>query len=57
MGAIMTAVMKAVRNNDAAAIDKLIAGGADVNELDPTGDAPLVMAAYIWDTPRLCGGC
>lgn len=46
MGAIMTAVMKAVQKNDVAAIDKLIAGGADVNELDG-GDAPLVMAAYL----------
>jgi ankyrin repeat protein len=43
----MTAVMRAVRHNDAATIDKLIAGGADVNELDPNGDAPLVMAAYL----------
>jgi ankyrin repeat protein len=43
----MTAVMKAVRHNDAAALDALIAGGADVNELDPNGDAPLVMAAYL----------
>lgn len=47
MGAIMTAVMKAVQKNDVAAIDKLIAGGANVNELDPNGDAPLVMAAYL----------
>jgi ankyrin repeat protein len=47
MGGTMTAVMKSVRNNDAAAIDKLIAGGADVNELDRNGDAPLVMAAYL----------
>ena len=43
----MTALMKAVRHNDASALDKLIAGGADVNELDPNGDAPLVMAAYL----------
>jgi ankyrin repeat protein len=39
--------MKAVRHNDAAALARLIAGGADVNELDPNGDAPLVMAAYL----------
>jgi len=42
----MTALMKAVQHNDPAAVGKLIAGGADVNQLDPNGDAPLVMAAY-----------
>jgi uncharacterized protein len=47
MDVTMTAVMKAVQKNDAAAIDKLVAGGANVNELDPNGDAPLVMAAYL----------
>lgn len=47
MGAVMTKMMKAVQKNDVAAIDKLIAGGANVNELDPNGDAPLVMAAYL----------
>ena len=41
--------MKAVKNHDAAAIAKLIAGGATVNELDG-GDAPLVMAAYLGHT-------
>ena len=46
----MTALMKAVRHDDVAAVDKLIAGGADVNELDPNGDAPLVMAAYLGHT-------
>jgi ankyrin repeat protein len=43
----MTAVMKAVRHNDVAGLEKLIAGGADVNELESNGDAPLVMAAYL----------
>src|SRR3954468_24191121 len=43
----MTAVMKAVRHNDVPGLEALIAGGADVNELDPNGDAPLVMAAYL----------
>jgi ankyrin repeat protein len=43
----MTAVMKAVKHDDVAGLEKLIAGGADVNELDPNGDAPLVMAAYL----------
>jgi uncharacterized protein len=43
----MTAVMKAVRNNDTAALAALIAAGADVNEFDPNGDAPLVIAAYL----------
>ena len=42
----MTALMKAVQANDAAAVKKLIAQGANVNELDASGDAPLVMAAY-----------
>jgi ankyrin repeat protein len=39
--------MKAVRNNDQSGVKTLIAGGVDVNELDPNGDAPLVMAAYL----------
>ncbi|HUE85726.1 MAG TPA: ankyrin repeat domain-containing protein [Vicinamibacterales bacterium] len=42
----MTALMKAVQSNDVAAVNALIAQGADVNELDPNGDAPLVMASY-----------
>ena len=46
----MTAVMKAVRDNDEARVKALIAGGADVDELDPNGDAPLVMAAYLGHT-------
>jgi ankyrin repeat protein len=39
--------MKAVQKNDLKAVNALIAQGADVNELDPNGDAPLVMAAYL----------
>lgn len=46
----MTAVMKAVQKNDVTRMRELIAGGADVNELDPNGDAPLVMAAYLGHT-------
>jgi ankyrin repeat protein len=46
----MTALMKAVRKNDVAAVNTLISQGADVNELDPNGDAPLVMAAYLGHT-------
>jgi uncharacterized protein len=42
----MTALMKAVEHNDAAAVKTLIAQGVDVSELDG-GDAPLVMAAYL----------
>jgi ankyrin repeat protein len=42
----MTALMKAVNSNDAAAVRKLIGQGANVNELEPNGDAPLIMAAY-----------
>ncbi len=43
----MTALMKAVRHNDVDGVKTLIANGADVNALDPNGDAPLVMAAYL----------
>ena len=43
----MTALMKAIEKNDAAAVQKLIAQGANVDELEPNGDAPLVMAAYL----------
>jgi len=35
--------MRAVQKNDIAVVN---AQGADVNELDPNGDAPLVMAGY-----------
>jgi uncharacterized protein len=43
----MTALMKAVQKNDVARAATLIAEGANVDELDPNGDAPLVMAAYL----------
>ena len=43
----MTALMKAVQKNDAAGVKALIGAGASVDELDPNGDAPLVMAAYL----------
>src|SRR5215213_6613563 len=43
----MTALMQAVRSNDVAAVERLIAAGASVDELEPRGDAPLVMAAYL----------
>jgi ankyrin repeat protein len=46
----MTALMKTVQKNDVAGARTLIAGGANVNELDPNGDAPLVMAAYLGHT-------
>jgi len=42
-----TALMKAVKANDASAVAALIQQGANVNELDGGGDAPLVMAAYL----------
>ncbi|HVU10872.1 MAG TPA: ankyrin repeat domain-containing protein [Phototrophicaceae bacterium] len=42
----MTALMQAVQRNDVAAVRKLIAQGVNVNELEPNGDAPLVMSAY-----------
>lgn len=43
----MTALMKAIENNDVAAVRKLVEQGANVDELEPNGDAPLVMAAYL----------
>jgi ankyrin repeat protein len=46
----MTALMDAVRANDAAAVKKLITQGVDVSELDANRDAPLVMAAYLGHT-------
>jgi len=46
----MTALMKAVHGKDEARVKTLIAGGANVDELDSNGDAPLVMAAYLGET-------
>lgn len=43
----MTTLMKAVQKDDVDRVKTLIAGGANVDELDPNGDAPLVMAAYL----------
>ncbi len=42
----MTALMKAILNNDLQSVQNLIQKGADVNELDDHQDAPLVIAAY-----------
>lgn len=42
----MTALMKAVKNNDVAGVRTLIAQGTDVNALDANEDAPLIIAAY-----------
>ena len=42
----MTALMNAVNQNDPARVKQLIAQGADVNQLESNGDAPLIMAAY-----------
>ena len=46
----MSELMKAVKKNDVAAVQRLIADGADVNRLESNGDAPLVMAAYLGHT-------
>jgi len=43
----MTALMKAVESNNVASVKQLIAQGVNINELEPNGDAPLVMAAYL----------
>ena len=42
----MTALMKAVKDNDIALVSELIKQGVDVNELDANQDAPLIIAAY-----------
>jgi ankyrin repeat protein len=46
----MSALMKAVKNDDAARVKALIAEGVDVSAPDAGGDAPLVMAAYLGHT-------
>ena len=42
----MTALMNAINKNNASLVEQLIREGADVDELDANGDAPLVIAAY-----------
>jgi len=42
----MTALMKAVKNNEVALVRELIKQGVNINELDTNQDAPLIMAAY-----------
>ena len=42
----MTALMKAVKADDAAAVKELIRRGADVSEKDSGGDSPVILAAY-----------
>lgn len=42
----MTELMKAVKQNDAAAVGELIRRGANVNEPDASQDFPLIIAAY-----------
>ncbi len=46
----MSALMKAVQNDDRAAVKTLIAQGVNVSELDANHDAPLVMASYLGHT-------
>lgn len=46
----MTVLMQAVKKNDTAGVNALIQQGADVDELEANGDAPLVMAAYLGHT-------
>jgi ankyrin repeat protein len=38
--------MSAVKNNNSALVQQLIQNGANVDELDPNLDAPLIIAAY-----------
>jgi ankyrin repeat protein len=42
----MTALMRAVKNNDPNRVRELIGQGVDVNEPDANQDVPLIMAAY-----------
>jgi ankyrin repeat protein len=42
----MTALMQAVKSQDAARVKELIRQGVNVSELDANGDALLVIAAY-----------
>lgn len=42
----MTALLNAINRNNLQQVEELIRQGADVDELDRNGDAPLVMAAY-----------
>lgn len=49
----MTALMKAVKNNDLAQARQLIQQGADINAADSSGDYPLIMAAYLGHTEIL----
>ena len=42
----MTALMNAIDKNNPSLVRQLIEEGADVDELDASRDAPLVMAAY-----------
>ncbi len=42
----MTALMQAVQDNQVDRVRRLIAQGANVDELDANGDAPLIIAAY-----------
>jgi len=44
---LMTALMTAVKANDLAAVQHLLAGGTSVNQADGNGDWPLIMAAYL----------
>lgn len=46
----LTRLMNAVKSNDPAQLRQLLAQGADVNQLDAGGNAPLVMAAYLGHT-------
>lgn len=49
----MTALMVAVKANDLATVEALLAGGVTVNEADSQGDWPVIMAAYLGHIPVL----
>jgi ankyrin repeat protein len=42
----MTALMKAVKNNDVALVSELITQGVNVNQADISKDVPLIVASY-----------
>ncbi len=46
----MTALMDAVKRNDIAKVQQLIAQGVNVDEKDASQDVPLIMAAYMGHT-------
>lgn len=49
----MSSLMAAVKANDRALVDRLLAEGASADAADAAGDRPLIMAAYLGHTEVL----